>query len=159
MAAVSIAWVIYDVPNYFWFEKMTADWAAGLLNLMGVTANSWASAGKAFLNEFEVTQECTGIQVIAVFAGILLPLPKVGWVKKALAMVIVALSVFGANLVRIALQVWLLYVGIFPWSWIHYPGGLILGVISVTFLVIVADRFIPEIGDFAESALGSLFPR
>jgi len=126
---------------------------------MGVSVSSWASPGRAFLNEFEVTQECTGVQVIAVFAGILLPLQGVRWTKKALALGVVAVSVFGANLVRIATQIWLLYVGIFPWEWIHYPGGLILGVISVAFLVVAADYFIPEIGDFVESTLGALIPR
>ena len=155
-AAFSISWAIYFVPEYFWLEKITADWSAGLLNLMGIVAYSWISGSKAFVNEFEVSQDCTGIQVIAVFAGILIPLPRVGWKRKTLALAVVAVSVFGANLIRIALQIWLLYAGIFPWSWIHYPGGLILGVISVAFLVIAADRLIPEIGDFAESVIESL---
>ena len=155
-AALSISWAIYFVPEYFWLEKITADWSAVLLSLIGTAAHSWVSANKAFVNEFEVSQDCTGIQVIAVFAGILIPLPRVGWKRKTLALAVVAVSVFGANLIRIALQIWLLYAGIFPWSWIHYPGGLILGVISVAFLVIAADRLIPEIGDFAESVIESL---
>ena len=158
-AALSISWAIYFVPEYFWFEKLTADWSAGLLNLIGVVAYSWVTGGKAFVNEFEISQDCTGIQVIAVFAGILLPLPKVRWTKKTLALTVVAISVFGANLIRITLQIWLLYAGIFPWSWIHYPGGLILGVISVAFLVVAADHFIPEIGDFAGSAIESILAR
>lgn len=155
-AALSISWAIYFVPEYFWLEKITADWSAGLLNLMGILAYSWISGSKAFVNEFEVSQDCTGIQVIAVFAGILIPLPRVGWKRKTLALAVVAVSVFGANLIRIALQIWLLYAGIFPWSWIHYPGGLVLGVISVAFLVIAADHLIPEIGDFAGSVIESL---
>jgi len=155
-AAFSISWAIYFVPEYFWLEKITADWSAGLLDLMGIVAYSWVSGSKAFVNEFEISQECTGIQVIGVFAGILIPLPRVGWKRKTLALAVVAASVFGANLIRIALQIWLLYAGIFPWSWIHYPGGLILGVISVAFLLVAADRFIPEIGDFAGSVIESL---
>jgi hypothetical protein len=40
-----------------------------------------------------------------------------------------------------------------PWSLAHYPTGLILGVFSVAFLIVVADYFIPEIGDLALSAI------
>src|SRR3989304_9144737 len=83
-AAVSISWAIYFAPEYFWLEKIPADWSAGLLNLMGIVAYSWISGSKAFVNEFEVSQDCTGIQVIAVFAGILIPLPRVGWKRKTL---------------------------------------------------------------------------
>ncbi len=76
------------------------------------------------------------------------------------ALGIVAGSVYLANLGRIALEIWMLYSGLLPWSLAHYPTGLILGVFSVAFLIIAADHFIPEIGDLAFSTLhGFLTPK
>jgi hypothetical protein len=46
-----------------------------------------------------------------------------------------------------------------PWYLAHYPTGLILDIFSVTFLVIVLDHFIPEIGDYTIKALDMLSPR
>jgi exosortase/archaeosortase family protein len=111
------------------------------------------------VNEFEIERMCTGVQVIAVFAGILVPLPQVPWKRKLTAIASVAVLVFLANIARIALEVVLLYKGILPWSLAHYPTGLILGVFSVAFLVIVLDVFIPEIGDYAIGAIESFLPR
>ena len=71
----------------------------------------------------------------------------------------VAILVYFANIGRIALEVLLLYRGILPWSLAHYPTGLILGVFSVAFLVVILDFFIPEIGDYAIRAVESLVPR
>jgi len=78
-------------------------------------------------------------------------IPKVPLITRTLAVSIVGLSAYFANIARIAFEVWLLYNGILPWSLAHYPTGLILGVFAVAFLVIVADYFIPEIGDLALS--------
>ncbi len=56
------------------------------------------------------------------------------------------------GLVRIALEIWLLYRGILPWKMAHGPVGVVLGIVSVMFLVLLADRFLPEIGDFVYHA-------
>jgi exosortase/archaeosortase family protein len=96
---------------------------------------------------------CTGVQVITIFLGVLVALPKVALKKRVLAFVAVAVSVYFANIGRIVLEIWLLYSGILPWSLAHYPTGLLLGIFSVAFLVIIVDQFIPEIGDMAYSAL------
>jgi exosortase/archaeosortase family protein len=102
---------------------------------------------------------CTGIQVTAIFAGILIPFPKIAWRRKATAIASVAILIYFANIGRIVLEVWLLYAGILPWYLAHYPTGLILGVFSVAFLVIVLDHFIPEIGDYTIKAAEMLVPR
>jgi len=156
-AALSVA--LYYLPNYFVLEKITADHSAALLNWIGIPAASWVKNGRAFVNEFEIERMCTGVQVVAVFAGILVPLPQVAWRRKLVAITSVAVLVYLANIARIALEVSLLYKGILPWSLAHYPTGLILGVFSVTFLVIVLDLFIPEIGDYAIKAAEMLVPR
>ena len=157
MAVLSAS--LYYLPNYFILEKTTADHSALLLNWMGISAASRVMDGRAFVNEFEIERMCTGIQVTAIFAGILIPFPKISWRRKATAIATVAVSVYFTNIGRIALEIWLLYEGILPWWLAHYPTGLILGVFSVAFLVIVLDYFIPEIGDYAIKAAEMLMPK
>jgi exosortase/archaeosortase family protein len=102
---------------------------------------------------------CTGIQVIAVFLGLIVALPNTALRKKALAFVIIAVSVYLANIGRIVLEIWLLYNGVLPWSLAHYPTGLVLGVFAVAFLIIIADHFMPVIGDMAFSVIDGLWKR
>jgi exosortase/archaeosortase family protein len=156
-AALSL--VLYYLPDYFILEKMTADHSAALLNWIGIHAASWVRDSRAFVNEFEIERMCTGVQVTAVFAGILVPFPRISWKRKAAAIGSVAILVYFANIGRIALEVLLLYKGILPWYLAHYPTGLILGVFSVAFLVLVLDLFIPEIGDYAVRVVESVAPR
>ena len=157
MAVLSAS--LYYLPNYFILEKVTADHSAILLNWIGIPAASRAVGSRAYVNEFEIERMCTGIQVTAIFAGILIPFPKIGWRRKATAIASVAVLIYFANIGRIALEVWLLYNGILPWYLAHYPTGLILGIFSVAFLVIVLDHFIPEIGDYAIKATEMLLPK
>jgi len=157
MAALSASF--YYLPNYLFLEKITADHSSALLNWIGMPAASRVVEGRAFVNEFEIERMCTGIQVTAIFAGILIPFPKIAWRRKATAIASVAVLIYFANIGRIVLEVWLLYAGILPWYLAHYPTGLILGVFSVAFLVIVLDHFIPEIGDYTIKAVDMLVPR
>jgi exosortase/archaeosortase family protein len=154
--ASAIAISLYYLPDYFFLEKITAEHSSMLMGLMGIQATVWTDGSRVFLNQFEIERMCTGVQVITVFLGILVALPKAPIRRRILALGIVAVSVYFANIARIAFEIWLLYSGILPWSLAHYPTGLILGVFSVAFLVIVADRFIPEVGDMAFSALHGL---
>ena len=154
--ASSIAVALYYLPNYFFLEKLTADNSAVLMGLIGIKATVWVQGSRVFLNQFEIERMCTGVQVITVFLGILVALPKASIRKRIMAFAVVAASVYFANIARIAFEIWLLYSGTLPWSLAHYPTGLILGVFSVAFLIIVADRFIPEIGDMAFAALDGI---
>lgn len=157
--AATLSAALYYLPDYFVLEKATADHSATLLNWIGIPARSFISDHRAFVNEFEIERMCTGVQVVAVFVGILAPLPKIPWKRKVIAVASVAVLVYLANIGRIALEVLLLYKGILPWYLAHYPTGLILGVFSVALLVVVVDRFIPEIGDYALEATDMLISR
>ena len=157
MAALSAG--LYYIPNYFTLEKITADHSAVMLNWIGIPATSLVKDGRAFVNEFEIERMCTGVQVTAIFAGILIPFPRIAWKRKLIAIVSVAVLIYFANIGRIALEIWLLYAGILPWYLAHYPTGLILGVFSVAFLVVVLDHFIPEIGDYTTKATETLLSR
>jgi exosortase/archaeosortase family protein len=149
----AIALALYYVPNYWFLENWTAQHSAVVMNMVGMKATVWYQGANVFVNQFEVERMCTGVQVIAVFLGIIVALPRTAVKKKILAFATIAVSVYLANIGRIVLEIWLLYSGLLPWSLAHYPTGLILGVFSVAFLVVVADHFMPAIGDLALSAL------
>ncbi len=149
----AIALAFYYIPNYWFLENITAQHSALVMNMIGMRATVWYQGGEVFVNQFDVQRMCTGVQVIAVFLGIIVALPKTALKKKVLAFGIIAISVYLANIGRIVLEIWLLYSGTLPWSLAHYPTGLILGVFAVAFLVVVADHFMPAIGDMALSAL------
>ncbi len=146
-----IALAVYYLPNYFFLEKATAEHSAILMQIIGIQSTVWYQGDRVFLNQFEILRMCTGVQVIAVFLGIIIAMPKVALKKRLMAFGVVAVSIYLANVGRIALEIWLLYSGMLPWSLAHYPTGLILGVFAVAFLIVVADHFIPEIGDLAFS--------
>jgi exosortase/archaeosortase family protein len=149
----TIALLVYYLPNYFLLEQFTAEHSALVMQLIGIKSTIWYQGNRVFLNEFEIQRMCTGVQVMAVFLGMIVAIPKVTLQKRVAAFTTVAVSVYIANLGRIAFEIWMLYNGVLPWSLAHYPTGLILGVFSVAFLVVVADHFIPEIGDLAFSVL------
>ena len=154
--AAGVALPVYYLPNYFLFEQLIAQHSALVMELVGIKSIIWYQGNRVFLNEFEIQRMCTGIQVIAVFLGIIVAVPNTSIKKKALAFGIIAVSVYLANIGRIVLEIWLLYNGVLPWSLAHYPTGLILGVFAVAFLVVIADHFMPAIGDTAFSLVDSL---
>ena len=149
----AIALAFYYIPNYWFLENVTAQHSAMVMNLIGMKATVWYQGNDVYVNQFDVQRMCTGVQVITVFLGIIVALPRTQLKKKILAFGIIAISVYLANIGRIVLEIWLLYSGTLPWSLAHYPTGLILGVFAVAFLVVVADHFMPVIGDMALSAL------
>jgi exosortase/archaeosortase family protein len=152
----TVALALYYIPNYFFLENLTAQHSAVIMEMVGMKATVWYQGGNVFVNQFDVQRMCTGVQVIAVFLGIIVALPRTPLKKKILAFGVIAISVYLANIGRIVLEIWLLYNGVLPWSLAHYPTGLILGVFAVAFLVVVADHFMPAIGDMALSAFDSL---
>jgi exosortase/archaeosortase family protein len=151
--ASAIALAMYYIPNYWFLENWTAQHSAVVMNMVGIRATVWYQGTNVFVNQFEVERMCTGVQVIGVFLGIIVALPRTAVKKKIIAFAIIAVSVYLANIGRIVLEIWLLYSGLLPWSLAHYPTGLILGIFSVAFLMVVADHFMPAIGDMALSAL------
>jgi exosortase/archaeosortase family protein len=148
IAASVIILTIYYLPNYFFLEKATADHTAFLLNSLGMRVQTNVISESVFLANIKIVKDCTGVQVIAVFSGILLPLPNAPWKKKLLALVIVSTILYAANVLRIALEFSLVYFDILPWSLAHYPLSLLLGIIGVLVLVFVTDRLLPDFADF-----------
>jgi exosortase/archaeosortase family protein len=152
----AIALALYYIPNYWFLENLTAQHSAMVMNMIGMKATVSYQGNDVYVNQFDVQRMCTGVQVVTVFLGIIVALPRTALKKKILAFGIIAISVYLANIGRIVLEIWLLYSGTLPWSLAHYPTGLILGVFAVAFLVVVADHFMPAIGDMAFSALDGI---
>lgn len=149
--ASTIAIAAYYLPNYYLYEKLIAENSAALMQLIGIKPTIWTHGSQVFLNQFEIQRMCTGVQVMAVFLGVVAAVPKVPLRNRILAFSVVVVSIHLANIARIAFEIWLVYNGILPWSLVHYPTGLILGVFSVAFLIVAADYFVPQIGDMAFS--------
>jgi exosortase/archaeosortase family protein len=147
-AAAIITLVIYYVPNYLFLEKAAADHTAFLLNSLGMSVQTRVVSENVFLNDIKVVKDCTGVQVIAVFFGLLIPIPKAPLKKKFLTLVIVSSFLYVANVLRIALEFCLVYFNVIPWVLAHYPLSLLLGIIGVFILVFVTDKLLPEFGDF-----------
>lgn len=146
--AALIILIIYYLPNYFFLEKAIADHSAFLLNSAGVQVQTKVVGESVFLENIKIVKDCTGVQVLAVFFGMLLPLPNAAWRKKLLALAVICLILYAANVLRIVLEFSLVYFNILPWSLAHYPLSLLLGVIGVLVLVFVTDRLLPEFAQF-----------
>lgn len=151
-AAILIILTAYYLPNYLFLEKATADNASSLLNLFGMPVSAAIIGDGAYLEDIRIVKDCTGVQVIAVFLGLLLPLPNAGWKKKLLTLGIISTILYAANVLRITLEFSLVYLGVLPWSLAHYPMSLLLGVVGVFVLVLVTDKSLPEFGAFLLSA-------
>ncbi|MGC8850598.1 MAG: hypothetical protein ACP5QI_09030, partial [Candidatus Bathyarchaeia archaeon] len=159
LSFIGIALAIYYIPEYFYLKLATAVNSALILRALRFPSVVRTLDGRVFLNQVEIVKECTGIQVVAVFAGVILPLPKVKWMVKLKALAVVSLAVYVANIIRIVLELWLLYAGILPWSLAHEPFGMILSVISVALFLLAANHYIPEIGEFMVEAAYKLRAR
>lgn len=146
-----IASTVYYLPNYGWLEYFTAYHSQVVLQMLGIPASLAETSAGVMLNEFLVDKPCTGIQVVATFVGIVIPLPRLTWTKKAIGLAMVVAGVYLANIARIVIQIWVFYAGLFDWTTIHGPGGVALGVLTVALLVVLMDRFVPEFGDFVFS--------
>ena len=147
-AAAIIILIIYYIPNYFFLEKATADNTAFLLNSLGIRVQTQIVSENVFLADIKIVKDCTGVQVIAVFFGMLIPIPNAPLKKKLLTLVIVSTFLYVANVLRIALELCLVYLNLLPWSLAHYPLSLLLGIIGVFIIVFVTDHLLPEFGDF-----------
>ncbi len=152
VAVAMIVLTVYYLPNYLFLEMATANHAASLLGIAGIHVQAINIGDGAYLGNVRIVKECTGIQVIAVFLGLLIPLPNASWKRKLLALSIVSVILYAANAVRIALEFSLVYLGVLPWSLAHYPMSLLLGIIGVLVLVVITDRLLPEFGDFLLNA-------
>jgi exosortase/archaeosortase family protein len=151
--AIVITLIVYYIPSYFVLKSSIAYISSFVLSFLGVNAPLKILAGHVFLGSYEIVRDCTGIQVIAVFLGLILPLPKTSWIKKLYSFIVLGTLLYFANIFRVVLEYWLVENGILPWSLAHYPLSFILGVIGVFFLVVVNNIIMPEFGDHIDNII------
>jgi exosortase/archaeosortase family protein len=154
--AVTIMLIVYYVPDYYYLESTIANHCSIILSQLGYRASVQLVDGFALVGNYVVARECTGIQVAAVFLGLILPLPKVGWGKKILSLSLLGGLLYGANLFRIVIEYYLVDAGILPWSLAHYPLSLAIGIVGVFLLVLVNSKLIPEFGEYVFSLVKCL---
>ena len=163
--AIIVTVIVYFAPQPFILAIPTASLSAVMLNWLGVPAvmvvdwlNAAVIVAVAGFQDFQIVRECTGIQVIAVFAGLILPLPRGTWRRKIFAVIVVTIMLFIANVLRVVYEVWLVYWGILPWELAHYPMSFVLGVVGVFILCIVAIVMVPGFIETFEDMIYYLFP-
>jgi exosortase/archaeosortase family protein len=152
--AIIIMLIVYYVPNYYFLESAIATHSSTLLGLVGMSAPVRFADGVAYVGNYAVIRDCTGVQVLAVFLGLILPLPGSFWRKKLVSLAVLGGLLYGANLFRVVLEYYLVEASILPWSLAHYPMSLVLGIFGVFFLVLVNNKLIPEFGDYLFSITG-----
>ena len=77
---------------------------------------------------------------------------------KILAIIVVTIMLFVANVLRVVYEIWLVYMGILPWELAHYPMSFVLGVVGVFILCIVAIVLVPGFIETFEDMIYYLFP-
>ncbi|MFX0169547.1 MAG: hypothetical protein ACFE89_09380 [Candidatus Hodarchaeota archaeon] len=163
--AIIVTVIVYFGPEPFLIAVPTASVSAVLLTWLGVPSGmviDWVNSAVLVVvigfQEFQIVRECTGIQVIAVFAGLILPLPRGTWRRKILALLVVTIMLFIANVLRVVYEIWLVFWGILPWEIAHYPMSFVLGVVGVFVLCIVAILLVPGFIETFEDMIYYLFP-
>jgi len=173
LGAALIAFLINMAPSY-WLEEITAKTSSLTLSQLGLTS-SWISNGNAAYVQvsnharsltIEIVRECTGIHVIAIFSGLVLPLRGAGFKRKLIAIIMASAILFFLNITRVCLTIGLIFFNVFPFSIIfqnptvetyHYPLSYLYGVFGVFLLIVSTDRFVlPELGDMLVEVMAAL---
>jgi exosortase/archaeosortase family protein len=166
--AILVAVIVYFLPDIFFSFYLaipTAYFSSAMLHGLGLPLPfvvNWANAqvfvGNIPGHSYQIIKDCTGVQVIAVFAGLIFPLPRGTWRRKGLSMAVVSVILFVANVLRVVYEIWLVEMGILPWELAHYPMSFVLGVIGVFVLCLVAIWLLPGFIETYEDMLYYLFP-
>jgi exosortase/archaeosortase family protein len=128
-------YTVYD-PNHYW----GAAWYIYIEN----------TARTGYLPAIQFTTFCTGIQAVAIFVGVILPVPhskdaatsKDIWPRKIVASVLCSLLFYFVNIVRMWLQLYLYHVG-YQWDDIHYSISAASSFIAIP-AVLVLHKYVPE---------------
>lgn len=164
LIAIIVTLLVYFLPQPYFLAIPTAYCSAVILTWFGIPSAmviDWVYGvvfvvGPGFT--YEIVRECTGIQVIAVFAGLIIPLPRGTWSRKIFAVLVVSIMLFVANVLRVVYEIWLVFWGILPWELAHYPMSFVLGVVGVFVLCLVAIWLMPGFIETFEDMIYYLFP-
>jgi exosortase/archaeosortase family protein len=168
-----VAFLVNLTPSY-WLEEITANASSFTLSQLGLVSTWFSNGTSAYVQvgnsakslTIEIVRECTGIHVMAIFAGLVLPLREATAKRKLIAIMMASTILFFLNITRVCLTIGLVFFDVFPFSIIfqnptvetyHYPLSYLYGVFGVFLLIISTDRIVlPELGDTLIEALTTL---
>lgn len=155
-----IALCFYFVASLLPVEKFTSDITAILLRSWGIHAVSYEENGRIFLEYLSISIDCTALEIMAIFLGLIVAAPSPPMRKYGYA-VGISLAVFFSNIGRIGIVYYLLEQHI-PWWLAHdlFSGALSIGA-GMIFLGL-SQIYLPSINqnlftllDAAESVIRS----
>jgi exosortase/archaeosortase family protein len=170
LVVVLISAIVNLFPSY-WLEEITANVSSIIFSNFGLISSSFSNELNAYIQvgdgvksfTIEIVRECTGIHVIAIFTGLVLPLKQGEPKRKLLAILLASVILFLLNITRVLLTIGLIFFDVFPFSVIflnptvetfHYPLSYLYGVFGVFLLIISVDRLVlPELGDALVEAI------
>lgn len=140
-----IAGVIYVVFTFLPSERVTSDITAYVLNMFGIAAESYEEGGRIYLEYLQISIDCTALEIIAIFLGLILAVKGV-LTRKVIFSVTGASAVFVANIARISVVYYFLEKGV-PW-WIGhdvFSGGL--SILAGMLFLMASEQYLPQINE------------
>jgi exosortase/archaeosortase family protein len=158
MRASLIAICFYMVTSLLPMEKLTSDVTAALLRVWGIEAVSFEENGRVFLEYLSISIDCTALEIMAIFLGLILAVTS-PVLKKAVFALCITLAVFFANIARIGMVYYLLEKGI-PWWLAHDLFSGVLSIGAGMIFLLLSEHYLPIINqqlftllDAAESGI------
>lgn len=140
--------LVVALPLLYWpymepLQRLVTLHGAALLRFFGLPATSQGLS--IFLPGFElvITRECTAIEALAVFAGVILATPT-KWSRKLLVLLLVLGLLHVGNLLRLVVVGWLAYSGVTTLGFAHGVVGYLLSLVGVLVFSYATFRLLPE---------------
>ena len=165
IASLVLVMGLFSFVPMGWLERATAQASSYVLSVTG-HVSSWNVNGGWVQLTLEgatgsvtvtIIRECTGINVIAVIWGLIIPLSNVDVQRKLVNTLFSGMVLFAMNVSRIILTVYLTGFSVPPFSWFltnpsvevfHYPISFAYGVIGVALLILILNMWtLPELGE------------
>jgi len=140
--------LVVAVPLLCWpytgpLQRLVTLQGAALLRFFGLPATSRGLS--IFLPGFElvITRECTAIEALAVFTGVILATPA-RWSKKLPVLLLVFFLLYIGNLFRLVVVGWFAYSGVTTLEFAHGVVGYPLSLGGVLLFSYTTFRLLPE---------------
>ncbi len=143
--------LVYGSTLFLPVEKLTSDATAEVLNFFGIKAATYEEYGRIYLEYLQISIDCTAMEVLALFLGLILATRAV-LKKKIIFSVFGTLAVLLANILRISSVYYLLERGI-PWYLAHDLFSGTLAVLAGMLFLLVSEKYMPEINENLYSLL------
>jgi len=140
-----IAGIVYVGSRILPAERVTSDVTAAVLNFFGIVTESYEQAGRIYLEYLQISIDCTALEIIAIFLGLILAV-KASRTRKVIFSVTGSSAVFLANIARISVVYYLLEKGV-PWWIAHdlFSGGL--SILAGMLFLVVSEQYLPQINE------------